>query len=186
MSKNISIKITQGMIWAELAQHAQDGDKRAYSRLLTEITPFIKSRIAGGLANPDWIDDIAQDVLISVHKSLHTYSADRSFKPWLGSIIQFRKIDFLRKHYKVKKTKESVAGNIEIFSENVTFQHSEYELRDINRAISSLPEKQQKIFNMMKIEGYSAKEVAKTMNMSVSAVKVSAYRSANKLKEMLG
>ncbi len=185
-SSHQNIDIPQGKIWAVLAQKAQGGDKRSYSKLLTELVPFIKSRLAGGLANPDWVDDITQEVLMSVHKSLDTYSADRSFKPWLNAIIQFRRTDFLRKHYKIKQTKESVQGNIETFGQNVTFQEGLYELRDIQSAISSLPDKQQKIFTMMKVEGYSAKEVAKDMEMSVSAVKVSAHRTANKLKEMLG
>lgn len=185
-SSNQNVDIPQGQIWADLAHKAQGGDKRAYTKLLTDILPFIKYRIAGGLANPDWADDIAQDVLISVHKSLATYSADRPFKPWLNAIIQFRKTDFLRKHYKVKKVKESVQGNVEIFSQNVTFQEGLYELKDIQSAIASLPAKQQKIFKMMKVEGYSAKEVAADMEMSVSAVKVSAHRAASKLREILG
>lgn len=172
--------------WRAFIILAQGGDKRAYSSLLNAIVPFIKARIAGGLSNPDWVDDITQDVLISVHKSLGTYSSDRPFKPWLNAIIQFRRTDFLRKHYKGKKVKESSANNTEIFSKNVTSSLYAGELKDIEGAIASFPEKQQKIFKMMKVEGYSAKEVAQEMDMSVSAVKVSAHRTTTKLKEMLG
>lgn len=178
--------VSQGNDWQALAVLAQAGDKRAYSQLLNELVPFIKGRITSGLANPDWVDDITQDILISVHKSLATYSPDRPFKPWLGSIIQFRRTDFLRKHYKTKQVKESSKENMEIFSQNVTVSIHSGELKDIEVAIASLPEKQQKIFKMMKIEGYSAKEVADEMDMSVSAVKVSAHRTTNKLKEILG
>ena len=177
--------IPKDELWRDLAAKAQSGDKRAYSALLTDIVPFIKSRIAGGLANPDWIDDVTQDVLISIHKSLNSYSSDRPFKPWLGAIIQFRKTDFLRKHYKIKRTKESSLENAEIFLQNVTFGSGYDELRDIEAALQTLPKKQQQIFTMMKVEGYSAKEVAKEMQMSVSAVKVSAHRSAKKLKDIL-
>ncbi len=172
--------------WRALALSAQGGDQRAYATLLNALVPFIKGRISGGLANPDWVDDITQDVLISVHKSLDSYSSDRAFKPWLNAIIQFRRTDFLRKHYKGKKVKESTAEKTEIFSEDVTFSAHAGELKDIEGAIGSLPGKQQKIFRLMKIEGYSAKEVAAEMGMSVSAVKVSAHRTTTKLKKMLG
>ena len=171
--------------WKELTLKAQEGDKRAYSQLLTDISPFIRSYISASLADYDWVDDITQDVLISVHKSLHSYSSDRPFKPWLKAIISFRRTDFLRKHYKIRETKELSQNNAAIFGQKVTFQVDIGELDDIGTAISSLSVKQQKIFKMMKIEGYSAKEVAHEMNMSVSAVKVSAYRSANKLKGIL-
>lgn len=175
----------QDEAWSALAVLSQQGDKRAYRELLNAILPFVRGRLAGGLANPDWIDDITQDVLISVHKSLETYSGDRAFKPWLNAIIQFRRTDFLRKHYKVKKVKESSAEKSEVFSEDVTFSTNAGELKDIEGAMQSLPEKQRKIFKMMKIEGYSAQEVADEMDMSVSAVKVSAHRTTAKLKEML-
>jgi len=171
--------------WETLAGLSQQGNKKAYTQLLSDITPYIKIRISGQLANPDWIDDIVQDILISVHKSLHTYSTDRPFKPWLNAITQFRKTDYLRSHYKKKRTNEALLENTETFEKHVTFQHDVGELKDIEAAMNKLPDKQRKVFVMMKIEGYSAKEVAKEMHMSVSAVKVSAHRTAGKLKELL-
>ncbi len=172
--------------WQNLAVLSQKGDKRAYSELLNALVPFIQGRLSGGLANIDWIEDITQEVLISVHKSLDTYSGDRPFKPWLNSIIQFRRTDFLRKHYKVKKVKEASIEKSDIFEEDVTFSTNAGELKDIENAMKSLPEKQQRIFKRMKIEGYTAQEVADEMDMSVSAVKVSAHRTTVKLKDMLG
>ncbi|HBR69932.1 MAG TPA: hypothetical protein DEA55_11210, partial [Rhodospirillaceae bacterium] len=85
--------------WNGWAAAAQQGDKRAYAALLKGIAPFIRGMITGGLANADWADDIVQEVLISVHKSLHTWSPDRPFRPWLAAIASFRKADFLRRHY---------------------------------------------------------------------------------------
>jgi len=178
--------VSQADRWKDLAIKAQVGDKRAYSELLSDVLPFIKLSITSKLADSSWADDIAQDVLISVHKSLHTYSADRPFKPWLNAIINFRRIDYLRKHYKAREVKELSQKNSEIFQPNVAFQQSLSELGYIERAVSSLPLKQQKIFKMMKIQGYSAKEVADEMGMSVSAVKIASHRSVTKLKEILG
>ncbi len=178
-------ELTKDELWQALAAEAQSGDKRAYASLLHDISPFIKSVIANSLSNQDWVDDITQDVLISVHKSLNSYSPDRPFKPWLKAIIQFRRTDLLRKHYKDKRTKESAQENTDIFSQNVTFQATSGELKDIEKALDTLPDKQKTIFRMMKIEGYSAKEVASKMDMSVSAVKVTAHRTTNKLKDIL-
>ena len=183
---NDDSQMSQSDIWNELAIQSQSGDKRAYNRLLSELVPYIKMRISGSLANPDWVEEITQEILISVHKSLNSYSSDRPFKPWLNAIIQFRRTDFLRKHYKNKNVKDVSQKNSEIFADNVTDNRHAGELKDIEKAMATLPEKQQKIFRLMKIEGYSAIEVAEEMEMSVSAVKVSAHRTAGKLKDMLG
>lgn len=172
-------------MWAGMAAKAQRGDKKAYNQLLGELIPFIKSVVAGGLANPDWIDEVVQEVLISVHKSLHTYSADRAFKPWLVSIIHFRKSDLLRKHYRKRGDKKATTDDQEFISQHVTKPYNAGELKDIEQALQQVSEKQRELFTLTRIEGYSMKEVANRTGMSVSAVKVSVHRTAEKLKSYL-
>ncbi len=182
---NTNKEASQGEIWQEWAIAAQGGDKRAYNALLSDIAPYIRNVIVGGLANPDWADDIAQEVLISVHKSLNTYSPDRPFKPWMMAIVNFRRTDFLRKHYSSRGDKKTSLDNADFMASHVTNAPHAGELKDIESALAELPVKQRKVFQMMKIEGYSAKEVANEMGMSVSAVKVSAHRTTKKLKDQL-
>lgn len=171
--------------WNDLARRAQEGDKRAYNRLLRDIVPFIRSVLIPKLANPDWADDITQDILVSVHKSLKTYSPDRPFKPWLLAIVSFRRTDYLRAYYRQNKDKQTSLDNPEFIATHVTNDGGAGEGIDVERALGDLPADQSKIFRMIKIQGFSAKEVANEMKMGVSAVKVSAHRTMKKLKEKL-
>ncbi len=171
--------------WKEWAVLAQGGDKKAYSQLLRDILPFIHKSILPRVANPEWADDITQEVLMSIHKSLHTYSADRAFTPWLNAIIHYRKTDHLRKYYSSK-------GNVSVpvedqinLSADVTSPEDMTEYKNVEKALLSFPEKQQQIFRLIKIDGYTAKEVANKMEMTESAVKVSAHRTLEKLKQDL-
>lgn len=182
---NINRSAGQDESWNGWAAAAQQGDKRAYAALLQDITPFIRGVTAGGLANADWVDDIAQEGLISVHKSLHTYSPDRPFRPWLAAIAGFRKADFLRRHYGSRGDKRTSLDDPDFMASQVTNPAHAGELKDIEEALASLPEKQRKVFELMKIKGYSAREVANEMGMTVTAVKVSAHRAAARLKEAL-
>lgn len=177
---------TQSEIWSALAAEAQAGDKRAYAQLLREILPFIKSTILVSLANPDWADDIAQEVLLSIHKSLHTYSPDRPFIPWLKAIINFRRTDYLRQYYKTNKQKHLFSEMLEFQGNSVTNPHTAGEYKDIQKALSQLPQKQRKIIELLKIQGHSVKEVANELNMSESAVKVSSHRALKKLQGQIG
>ena len=175
----------RGEIWKDWAVAAQEGDKTAYNRLLSEIAPFTKNFLLSRVVNPDWADDITQEVLISVHKSLKTYSGDRPFTPWLMAIINFRKTDFLRKHYSSRGDKQATMEDAEFLSSHVTNPDHAGEYKDIEAALETLTDNQRKVFEMIKIQGYSAKEVANEMGMSVSAVKVSAHRTMQKLKTIL-
>ena len=179
-------KLSDADQWQEWAAQAQAGDRRAYSRLLKALHPYIRNVVYKSLSQSDAAEDIAQEVLISIHKSLHTYMPDRPFKPWLMSIINFRKMDYLRKYYSQRQDKTSTTeDNPEYLAQNVTDSNHLGELKDIESALSTLPDKQQSIFRRIKIEGYTAKEVAVEMDMNESAVKVSAHRTMKKLQGIL-
>ena len=172
--------------WEDLARAAQAGDKAAYQTLLREIIPFARSVLVGRLANPSWVDDVVQEVLLSTHKALHTYDPQKPFKPWLISIINFRRSDFLRAYYRKSHKKETTLESLDAQTIYVTNDGIEGEWKDVENALDDLPKKQKRIFKMMKIEGYTAKEVAERLDMNESAVKVSAHRTMNKLKQLLG
>ena len=179
-------KLSDSEQWQEWAGQAQQGDKRAYSNLLSELHPYIKNVVYKSLSNPDAAEDIAQEVLISIHKSLDSYTPDRPFKPWLMSIVNFRKVDYLRKYYAGRQDVTStIEDNPEYMSENVTNMAHVGELKDIEAALATFPQTQQDIFRKVKIEGYTAQEVADQLDMNESAVKVSAHRTMKKLQGML-
>jgi DNA-directed RNA polymerase specialized sigma24 family protein len=65
---------------------AQVGDRVAYERLLHDCIPFIK-RVARGQGVPfDFIDDVVQETLLTVHQARHTYDTNRSFTAWLRTM----------------------------------------------------------------------------------------------------
>ncbi len=186
MKSSKNKRIAKNDTWTPLAIQAQKGDKRAYHALLKEIAPYIRNYLVGGLANADWAEDITQEALISVHKAFKTYAPDRPFRPWLMAIVNFRRTDFLRKHYSARGDKQTTMDDMDFLRTHVTDLEHTGEYSDVERALKAFPVKQRKVFEMIKVQGYSAKEVANEMDMSESAVKVSAHRTMKKLKEKLG
>jgi len=175
----------QGKQWQELAVKAQAGDSEAYRELLTGLVPLLRRILVKGLARPSDADDIVQEVLLSVHKALNTYSPERPFMPWLMAIVNFRRADYLRQHYAMRKNVTVPVESIEL-ADDVTDTAHAAEYRDVENALGTLPLKQREVFEMMKLKGFTAQEVSNQTGMSVSAVKVSVHRTMAKLKEKLG
>lgn len=171
--------------WSDLAAAAQNGDARAYNRLLSDIAPYLRAILLPGLSDKAAVEDIVQEILISVHKSLKTYTPDRPFKPWLLAIANFRRTDYLRRHYAVQKQAMLPLDEAEHLAVPVTVDADAGEYRDVRDALDTLPKKQRDVFTKLKLEGYTAQEVANQTGMNVSAVKVSAHRTLQKLKTML-
>lgn len=172
--------------WREWALLAQQGDQNAYRKLLTSIMPVISGYLAKKMANPVWVDDVMQDVLISIHKSLHTYDPDQPFMPWLMAITNFRHKDFLRNYYRQNRDQQTSLENPEFIKKNVTETAFAGEYKDVETILSDLPDKQRQVFEMMKLRGYTAKDVSKKTGMTIAAVKVSVHRTMQRLKDTLG
>lgn len=173
--------------WNDLAAKAQGGDKQSYAVLLKEVAPYIRHVALKTMKDRDGVDDLVQEVLISVHKALPSYSADRPFKPWLMAIFSFRRTDWFRQYYSRRAhamvPEQSIDWDQSSFVTNAQYAG---ELKDIEKAFEEIPATQKSLFMMMRVEGFSAQEIAEKTGMSVSAVKVSVHRTAAKLKERLG
>ena len=58
---------------------AQAGDRAAYETLLRDCIPFIQ-RVARGQGVPsDFVDDVVQETLLTIHQARQTYDPSRSF-----------------------------------------------------------------------------------------------------------
>ncbi|HEY8887543.1 MAG TPA: sigma factor, partial [Gallionella sp.] len=82
-----------------LMKQALNGDQRAYAEILQETSRFLRPYLAKRLSFTSEVDDLLQEILISIHKARHTYDGNRPYKPWVYAIARFRLQDYLRTHY---------------------------------------------------------------------------------------
>lgn len=169
-----------------LITKALQGDKRAYAKFLKDICPLLRKIIAPRVNIATDIEDIVQEILLSIHKALPTYDPKRAVIPWLTAIVKFRLTDYLRKLYRRSEHQADISyeeieqtySNKEDKPVTASDKRSEY----IEEGLKALPEKQQEIMKLIHIEGYTSKEVAATLNMTTSAVKVTAHRIYKRLR----
>ena len=164
-----------------LMRLAQSGDKKAYAALFRAIMPLVKAFVSRRIPNMTDVDDVVQDTLLSIHRAGHTYDTNRPFKVWMFSIARHRLNDFLRRTYRKGTFPQISLSDLtyELSGARVTEKRDQIEY--LGKILDSLPEREKKIVTMMKIEGHTAEDAAKEMNMSVSAVKVAAHRAYKSL-----
>lgn len=169
---------------ATLMQQSLNGDAQAYAALLKETAALLRPWLAKRLYAGSEVDDVLQEILISVHKARHTYDGGRPYKPWVYAIAKFRLQDHLRAHYADHlHGAEDLSELEEILPDDVTESGFSYE--SISGEVDKLPEKQAIILRLMHRDGYTAKEVAEQIGMNESAVKVAAHRAYKVLRERL-
>lgn len=160
------------------------GDQSAYAKVLHVTAQLLRPYLSKRLLFANDVDDVLQEILVSIHKSRHTYDGLRPYKPWVYAIAKFRLQDYLRSHYADDiKHSVDIADLENELSEDVTETGISYE--SISGEIEKLPDKQATILRLIHQEGYTAKEVAAKLDMTESAVKVAAHRAYKVLRTRL-
>lgn len=173
--------------WRQLMRAAQDGDTAAYAALLSEILPVLRRFVAYRWPSAPDVEDIVQEVLLSVHTVRHTYDPARPFMPWLMTIAMRRTIDAARRRTARSANETTVDIMPETFSRNDT--KNEQETSDdqeaIRRALAQLPDGQRQAVELMKVRGLSLQEASAVTGKSVASLKVSVHRGLKTMREVL-
>ncbi len=173
----------------QLMQAAQEGDRACYERLLKEIVPIIRGAVRRqrGFLGPADIEDLVQEVLLSVHTVKATYDPGRPFAPWLAAIVRNRVADSGRRYVRSKSAAQAAEGFYETFApeEANTNEDGHEDAEALRRAIARLPAGQRRAVELMKLREMSLKEAARESGMSIAALKVSVHRAIRGLRTSL-
>jgi RNA polymerase sigma-70 factor (ECF subfamily) len=172
-----------------LMRAAQNGDTRAYARLLGEITPrlrrFVRRR-RGFLDEAD-AEDIVQEILLSLHAVRATYDPKRPFMPWFVTIAKNRLADAARRQMRRAAHEEPVDQLPVTFSDDAAnFTMEEFgDAEELHKAVSRLPAGQRKAIELLKLREMSLQEASAVSGMTVAALKVSSHRAIGVLRNAL-
>ena len=174
----------EGLAWSRLMAAAQDGDRAAYGRLLTEIQPFIRKIAAAHHRGADRIDDVVQDVLLTLHRVRHTYDPSRRFEHWLSAIARRRSIDLLRQRGRIDTLEISDEIAYETFSDPGANRELEnrHATEGLGEAIAALPEGQREAVELLKLKELSLAEASDVTGKSVASLKVAVHRALKTLR----
>ena len=172
----------------ELMRAAQAGNADAYLALLTAVTPRIRRVVRArraffGAAD---LEDLVQDVLLSVHAVRATYDPARPFMPWLLAIVRHRLADAARRY--VRHQREVVVEDFDVTFADVAANNKEEDMDDLEaltHAIQALPAGQRQAIELLKLKELSLKEAAAATGSSVSALKVATHRAMVSLRRLL-
>lgn len=155
------------------------GDKPAYEDFLNLSSAIVKKYLfylGHRFTGNENLEDLHQEVMLSIHQKKHTFLTDRAILPWIYSITRYRYIDYYRAERRAPK-------NIELLENHgVSFLTDALDFDDI---MAFLTPRQKEMLHLVKVEGVSYVEAAETLNMSVSSLKVGIHRMMKSLQQRI-
>lgn len=168
---------------ARLMARSQQGDAAAYERLLGDLRGLAASYMRRRAGTVAWIDDATQDVLVTVHRSRHTWQLDRPLLPWFYAICASRMVDGFRRERRVRRYEVSMDGTIPRADAPAAPGDSGWiARRDIRALIRTLAVQQRQVLLRLKIHGETAAEIGAALGLTEGHVRVVAHRALRALQ----
>ena len=173
--------------WRQSMRSAQEGDQAAYAALLKDLVPALRRIVQRRWRDPDEVEDIVQDVLLSMHTVRHTYDPKRPFVPWIMTIAHRRIADTARRKYSRARNETTVDVMPETFADDDTKsdQEKSEDRSEVRRALSTLSASQRQAVELTKLEGLSLEEASSVTGKSVASLKVSVHRALKSMRSSL-
>jgi RNA polymerase sigma-70 factor (ECF subfamily) len=158
-----------------------DGEESVFGELLKRHKEKVRNIIYLTLSNADGVDDIAQEVFITVYRHLKNFRFESQFTTWLYRITINKCKDHLRKKnirsiFLPLKDEEPVFESI---NEDTDIKYI------VRNAIATLPDKLRIPLVLKDLEGFSYQEIADTMECEIGTVKSRIFRAREALKKTL-
>lgn len=122
--------------------------------------------------------DLTQEAFTRAFKSLHTFSVDRRFKPWLMAICRNLAMD----HFSSVKP-----AHVNAVANSITIDHSERTILccDLESAIQKLTQRQQEVLEMHYFWSLTCAEIAEILGMPDGTVKSDLFYARKRLLDLL-
>lgn len=183
---------------ADLIRAAQRGDQAAFESLVHSYDQGVLRLASNLLRSEQDAFDVYQETFLRVHKNLHSFRFDCSFRTWLYRIVTNLCLDYLRKR-KVRKeestTVETPDGQMDRAAvtpesnplsdpqRNLTSQ----QLRTrIERVLAELTPRERMVFEMRHYQGMRLRAIGESLGTTEEAAKNCLFRATQKMRVALG
>ncbi|AQS92871.1 RNA polymerase subunit sigma-70 [Polaribacter sp. BM10] len=134
----------------------------------------------------DDADDVLQNTFIKVYKNIDKFNQESKLFSWMYRIATNESITFINKRVKdrnvdISEMHEQLASSLE---SDVYFSGDEIQII-LQKAIATLPQKQQLVFNMKYFDEIKYNEMSEILETSVGALKSSYFHAVKKIESYI-
>ncbi len=160
-----------------------EDDESAFETLVHRHKDKVRNIIFITLGNGNTVDDIAQEVFLTVYKNLKSFRFQSQFTTWLFRITVNKCKDHLRK-VKIRNIISFFKEDEEEPGYNISYENINT-AEIVQKAIEKLPEKLRLPLLLKDIQGLSYQEIAEIAKCELGTVKSRIFRAREGLKNIL-
>ena len=158
----------------------------AFKALVNEYSQPLYWHIRKIVISHDDTDDVLQNTFIKIFRNITKFKGESKLYSWMYRIATNEALTFIKQRAKkCNSAPEEVQQRLlENLTTDVYFDGDAIQLK-LQKAIATLPQKQQLVFNMKYFDNIKYKDMAEILDTSVGALKASYHIATKKIEAFL-
>lgn len=158
----------------------------AFRKLVREYQRPLYAHIRNMVLNHDDTDDVLQNTFVKVFQNLKNFKGESKLYSWVYRIATNEAITFINTRAKKsgissEELKDKMINNLEA---DVDYDGDAIQLK-LQKAVATLPEKQQQVFRMKYYQELKYEEISEILGTSVGGLKASYFHAVKKIEDYL-
>lgn len=158
----------------------------AFRELMSLYQERLYLHIRTLVLNHDDTDDVLQETFIKIFQNIDKFKGDSKLFSWMYRIATNQALDFLKQRKNKMKVNSEELNEylIDQLEADSLFDGDEAEIL-LQKAIATLPEKQQLVFKMKYFEELDYQTISEIVDTSVGALKASYHHAVKKIEKFI-
>jgi RNA polymerase sigma factor (sigma-70 family) len=166
-----------------LIKKCQSQNRKAQEELFKRLSTPMMGVCLRYLKNREDAEEVLLGGFFKVFKNLEkfTYESEKAFFGWVKRIMVNEALMLLRKNKEV----QFLVINEDLDIETELSGLNKLETADLLKTIQQIPVGYRTVFNLYEIEGYSHREIGKSLDISIGTSKSQLFKAKKLLRELL-
>ncbi len=169
------------MVQQQIIDGCKNGDRKAQRALYDRYSSVLFASCLKYAPSRQEAQDILQDSFITIFNKIRQFNDQGSFEGWCKRIAITTALQRYRTQKVYALEQEHQIEEVELTNE----EEQSIELNDLLSMVQQLPDQYRMVFSLYALDGYSHKEIAQLMRISVGTSKSNLSRARLKLQEMI-
>jgi RNA polymerase sigma-70 factor (ECF subfamily) len=172
----------------ELIEGARRGDDEALEELVAAVYPSIRRWALVQTGEDAEADDLTQDVLIRMVRTISTFAGNSALGTWLYAMTRNAAIDRHRHRRRARGLLEQATAAGSAAPSRPEDPHRRVERRDLRRTLelfcAELPSRQRQVFDLVELQGLSSAEAASLLGIEPVSVRANLFKARRRLRAL--
>ena len=159
----------------------KESPERGFRMLMMKYQEPLYWHIRRLVVSHDDAQDAAQETFVRIYRSFDQYRGDCSFRSWIYRIATNEALRIISKRRQEVVSQESAATGVQFIAGDNYIDYDDKVAVKLQKAILTLPPKQQLAFNLRYYDELSFEEIARIADSTPTSIKASYHVAKEKI-----